>query len=95
MFVGVYIPIQYKYILANMPKSHRSRKSKHSKKGGSFSGGAKRRSRRSKLADAGAKGGKKASGYVDTGVTLIAGKPVSGVDSKDTKVGLDLCWGNK
>jgi fructose transport system substrate-binding protein len=28
-------------------------------------------------------------------VTLIAGKPVAGVDSKDTKVGLDLCWGNK
>ena len=42
-----------------------------------------------------AKGGKKASGYVDTGVTLIAGKPVAGVDSKDTKVGMDLCWGNK
>ncbi len=42
-----------------------------------------------------AKGGKKASGYVDTGVTLIAGKPVAGVDSKDTKVGTDLCWGNK
>ncbi|MBT0571557.1 sugar ABC transporter substrate-binding protein [Curvibacter sp. CHRR-16] len=42
-----------------------------------------------------AKSGKKASGYVDTGVTLIAGKAVKGVDSKDTKVGLDLCWGNK
>ena len=42
-----------------------------------------------------AKGGKKASGYVDTGVTLIAGKPVAGVDSKDTKLGMDLCWGNK
>ncbi len=42
-----------------------------------------------------AKGGKKASGYVDTGVTLIAGKAISGVDSKDTKVGMDLCWGNK
>ncbi|MFM2405827.1 MAG: hypothetical protein RL223_3707, partial [Pseudomonadota bacterium] len=42
-----------------------------------------------------AKGGKKASGYVDTGVTLIAGKSVAGVDSKDTKTGLDLCWGNK
>ncbi len=40
-----------------------------------------------------AKSGKKASGYVDTGVTLIAGKPVAGVDSKDTKVGLGLCWG--
>ncbi len=42
-----------------------------------------------------AKSGKKASGYVDTGVTLIAGKAVAGVDSKDTKVGMDLCWGNK
>jgi len=42
-----------------------------------------------------AKGGKRASGYTDTGVTLIAGKPVAGVDSKDTKLGLDLCWGNK
>ena len=42
-----------------------------------------------------AKTGKKASGYVDTGVTLIAGKPVAGIDSKDTKHGLDLCWGNK
>jgi fructose transport system substrate-binding protein len=42
-----------------------------------------------------AKTGKKASGYIDTGVTLIAGKPVAGIDSKDTKHGLDLCWGNK
>jgi fructose transport system substrate-binding protein len=42
-----------------------------------------------------AKGGKKASGYTDTGVTLISAKPVAGVDSKDTKTGLDLCWGNK
>jgi len=42
-----------------------------------------------------AKTGKKVSGYTDTGVTLIAGKPVAGVDSKDTKVGTDLCWGNK
>ena len=42
-----------------------------------------------------AKGGKKASGYVDTGVTLIAAKPVAGVDSKDVKTGTDLCWGNK
>lgn len=40
-----------------------------------------------------AKGGKKASGYVDTGVTLIAGKAVPGVDSKDVKTGTDLCWG--
>ena len=42
-----------------------------------------------------AKTGKKASGYTDTGVTLITDKPMSGVDSKDTKVGMDLCWGNK
>ena len=42
-----------------------------------------------------AKGGKKASGYVDTGVTLIAAKAVAGVDSKDVKTGTDLCWGKK
>jgi fructose transport system substrate-binding protein len=40
-----------------------------------------------------AKSGKKVSGYTDTGVTLIAGKPVAGVESKDAKTGLDLCWG--
>jgi len=39
--------------------------------------------------------GKKVSGYVDTGVTLITDKPMAGVDSKDAKVGMDLCWGNK
>jgi fructose transport system substrate-binding protein len=42
-----------------------------------------------------AKSGKKVSGYTDTGVTLIALKPVAGVESKDTKVGTDLCWGKK
>ncbi len=42
-----------------------------------------------------AKGGKKAKGYTDTGVTLITDKPMKGVDSKDTKVGTDLCWGVK
>ena len=42
-----------------------------------------------------AKTGKKVTGYTDTGVTLITDKPMSGVDSKDTKVGMDLCWGNK
>ncbi|MBL0148685.1 MAG: sugar ABC transporter substrate-binding protein [Ideonella sp.] len=42
-----------------------------------------------------AKSGKKVAGYTDTGVTLIAGKAVAGVDSKDTKVGTDLCWGAK
>jgi len=42
-----------------------------------------------------ANGGKKAKGYTDTGVTLVTDKPMTGVDSKDTKVGMDLCWGNK
>ena len=42
-----------------------------------------------------ARTGKKVSGYTDTGVALIAAKPVSGVDSKDVKTGMDLCWGNK
>jgi fructose transport system substrate-binding protein len=42
-----------------------------------------------------AKTGEKVSGYTDTGVTLITDKPASGVDSKDTKFGLDACWGNK
>jgi fructose transport system substrate-binding protein len=42
-----------------------------------------------------AKSGKKPSGYVDTGVTLIAAKPLPGVDSKDVKAGTDLCWGKK
>ena len=42
-----------------------------------------------------AKTGKKVSGYTDTGVTLIAAKPVAGVESKDVKTGTDLCWGNK
>ena len=42
-----------------------------------------------------AKSGKKVSGYTDTGVTLIANKAMAGVDSKDAKVGADLCWGKK
>jgi fructose transport system substrate-binding protein len=42
-----------------------------------------------------AKTGKKQSGYVDTGVTLIANKAIKGVESTDTKKGLDLCWGKK
>ncbi|GIW26226.1 sugar ABC transporter substrate-binding protein [Meiothermus sp.] len=40
-----------------------------------------------------AKTGKKASGYVDTGVELIAKTPMPGVPSKDVKYGLDNCWG--
>ncbi len=42
-----------------------------------------------------AKTGKKPSGYTDTGVTLIAAKPMPGVDSKDVKTGAELCWGRK
>ncbi len=42
-----------------------------------------------------AKSGKKPSGYTDTGVTLIAAKPVAGVTSADTQLGLDQCWGRK
>lgn len=39
--------------------------------------------------------GKKPSGYTDTGVALIAGKALAGVESKDVKTGLDLCFGKK
>ena len=42
-----------------------------------------------------AKTGKKPSGYTDTGVTLIAAKPLSGVNSADVKTGTELCWGKK
>jgi len=40
-----------------------------------------------------AKDGTKAKGYTDTGVTLITDKPMSGVESKDTKFGTEMCWG--
>ncbi len=40
-----------------------------------------------------AKTGKKAQGYVDTGVELIAKTPMPGVPSKDVKYGLENCWG--
>ncbi|TMR09354.1 sugar ABC transporter substrate-binding protein [Nonomuraea turkmeniaca] len=40
-----------------------------------------------------AKSGKKASGYTDTGVTLVTDKSVSGVEAKDTAFGLANCWG--
>jgi len=40
-----------------------------------------------------AKSGKKASGYTDTGVNLIAKKPVAGVPSKGVAYGLANCWG--
>jgi len=41
------------------------------------------------------KTGKKPSGYTDTGVALIAAKPVPGVESKNVKMGLELCFGRK
>ncbi|WP_037668333.1 sugar ABC transporter substrate-binding protein [Streptomyces afghaniensis] len=40
-----------------------------------------------------AKDGKKASGYTDTGVTLITDKAQDGITSKDTAYGLENCWG--
>lgn len=42
-----------------------------------------------------AKTGKKASGYIDTGVTLITDKPLKDVASKDSAFGLGACWGKK
>ncbi len=42
-----------------------------------------------------AKSGKKASGYTDTGVMLIAAKAMPGVESKDVQAGTELCWGKK
>ncbi|MFJ8669386.1 sugar ABC transporter substrate-binding protein [Streptomyces sp. NPDC093600] len=40
-----------------------------------------------------AKDGTKASGYVDTGVTLITDRPATAVAAKDTAYGLENCWG--
>ncbi|MEU6626211.1 sugar ABC transporter substrate-binding protein [Streptomyces litmocidini] len=40
-----------------------------------------------------AKGGKKASGYTDTGVTLITDAAKPGVDAENTAYGLEKCWG--
>jgi fructose transport system substrate-binding protein len=31
--------------------------------------------------------------FLNTGVTLITDEPMDGVESKDTKFGLDNCWG--
>ncbi len=39
--------------------------------------------------------GKRPGGYTDTGVALIAAKPVSGVESKDVSAGLELCFGDR
>ena len=41
------------------------------------------------------KTGKKPSGYTDTGVNLIAAKPLPGVDSKDVKTGMEQCFGDR
>jgi fructose transport system substrate-binding protein len=40
-----------------------------------------------------AKDGTKASGYTDTGVTLITAQNQSGIESEDVQYGLDNCWG--
>jgi len=37
--------------------------------------------------------GKKPSGFIDTGATLITDKPVPGLESKDTAWGAQNCWG--
>jgi fructose transport system substrate-binding protein len=42
-----------------------------------------------------AKSGKKPSGYIDTGVALVAAKPAAGIESKDVAAGTELCWGKK
>ncbi len=42
-----------------------------------------------------AKTGKKPSGFVNTGSAVITDKPISGVESQDTKWGLENCWGTK
>jgi fructose transport system substrate-binding protein len=39
------------------------------------------------------KTGKKPSGFINTGATLITDKPYPGLSSKDTKWGLENCWG--
>jgi len=40
-----------------------------------------------------AKTGNKPSGFINTGASLITDKPFSGLESKDTKWGLQNCWG--
>jgi fructose transport system substrate-binding protein len=40
-----------------------------------------------------AKTGKKPSGFINTGASLITNKPFSDLPSKDTKWGLENCWG--
>ncbi len=40
-----------------------------------------------------ARGGEKPSGYLDTGVELITGDAVDGVESRDEAFGVRNCWG--
>jgi fructose transport system substrate-binding protein len=37
--------------------------------------------------------GVKPSGFHNTGTVLITDHPVAGVDSKDSKWGVETCWG--
>ena len=41
-----------------------------------------------------AKDGKRQTGYTDTGVDLVAAKPMAGVKSIDTKTARGQCWGD-
>jgi fructose transport system substrate-binding protein len=41
-----------------------------------------------------ARGGEAPSGDLDTGVTLITGAPVDGVESRDVPFGVRNCWGD-
>ena len=41
------------------------------------------------------KTGKKPSGYTNTGVTLVAARPVAGVPSSDVKTGMAQCFGRR
>jgi fructose transport system substrate-binding protein len=41
------------------------------------------------------KTGRKPTGYTDTGVALIAAKPVRGVETKDVQTGMSLCFGRR
>jgi len=45
------------------------------------------------IADA-ARGGRKPSGYLNTGVELITGEPVAGVGSRGVAFGVRNCWGD-
>ncbi len=45
------------------------------------------------IADA-ARGGETPSGFLDTGVTLITGDAVDGVESRDVAFGVRNCWGS-